>query len=328
MAVDKQAYAAIAPWTVTTVCDLFEEAFIDAGLMTAWYDSFTADGREHRVLEVTYDVTKAYGKTYYWFTINGVGVWMRTAPVWDALNHQPDGLQYVDWRVQNMTDMGEAPLLLTISNSISCSLTRYTSGSRTFFVFRSGFTHNNFTIDPSDTTFRSFYNLDYGYHSGLWNVAPSGTRILFYSLYRTRRDLFLGGQMNAGSNGYGSAAVMNIFALAPTYGNYTWYNSGWTPPQEGYILPSWNTFSSPSIPPSGLNPVYTGMVPNSVVTSPLPDDFGMSMIKNSNLLAIQDNATVTPGVEEYEILHFVNGNVAYQSSNGITSNPVFLARTI
>jgi hypothetical protein len=320
MAVDKQAYAAVAPWTVTTVCDFFESAFIDAGLMTAWYDSFTGGGREHRILEVTYNAAKDYGKTYYWFTIDGVGVWMRTAPVWDALNHRPDGVQYVDWRVQNMTDMNDVPLLLTISNSISCSLTRYTSGTRSFFVLRSGFAHNNFTIDPSDTAFRSFYDLDYGYHSGIWRVAPSSQSIHFLSVYRTRRDLFLGSQLNAGTNGYGSPATMNIFALTPSYADYP----GYTAPDSGYILPSWNTFANPSIPPSGFNPVYTGMVPNSVITTPLPGDFGVTMIKNSNLLAIQDNATVTPGVEEYEILHFLNGNAA----QGVTSNPVFLARTI
>ena len=320
MAVDKQAYAAIAPWTVTTVCDFFEEAFIDAGLMTAWYDSFTADGREHRVLEVTYNAAKDYGKTYYWFTINGVGVWMRTAPVWDALNHRPDGVQYVDWRVQNMTDMNEVPLLLTISNSISCSLTRYTSGTRSFFVLRSGFTHNNFTIDPSDTAFRSFYNLDYGYHSGIWQVRLASRYAGFWSVYRTRRDLLLGGSMNASGYGYSDAVMVNLFCLPVNYGNYYYQ----TMPDNGYVLPGWNKFANPSIPASGFNPVFTGMVPSSVITTPLPDDFGITAIKNSNLLAIQDNATVTPGIEEYEVLNFLNGNIA----EGVTNNPVFLARTI
>jgi hypothetical protein len=139
-------------------------------------------------------------------------------------------------------------------------------------------------------------------------------------VYRTRRDLLLGGSMNASGYGYSDAVMVNLFCLPVNYGNFYYQ----TMPDNGYVLPGWNKFANPSIPASGFNPVFTGMVPSSVITTPLPDDFGITAIKNSNLLAIQDNATVTPGIEEYEVLNFLNGNIA----EGVTNNPVFLARTI
>ena len=56
----------------------------------------------------------------------------------------------------------------------------------------------------------------------------------------------------------------------------------------------------------------------------MPADFGIGSIKVSNILAIQDNAGITNGTEEYEIGAFLNsGDVG-----AVTSNPAFLFRTI
>jgi hypothetical protein len=94
-------------------------------------------------------------------------------------------------------------------------------------------------------------------------------------------------------------------------------------PQEGFVLPGWTTDANPSAG-SNFNPVFNGIRLTSAHSTDLPADFGISSIKNSNILAIQDNATVTAGVEEYEILTFANSG----SIGGITSNPVFLARIV
>ena len=50
MAVTKQTYTAAATWTAAQLATLFENAFINAGLMTAWYDSFLSGTVENLVL--------------------------------------------------------------------------------------------------------------------------------------------------------------------------------------------------------------------------------------------------------------------------------------
>lgn len=321
MAVTKQAYAAIAPWSATDVAGIFQQAFIGAGLMTSWYDSFTAT-REHRVLEVVYDGAKTYGKTYYWFTFDGVGVWVRTSTGWNTTTHVPTGTQYVDYFDTLTSSNNAAYPMLTVSNSISVSLTRYTSGTRSFFVLRSGTTYFTFTIDPPDTTFRTFYDFSKGYHSGIWRASATQQQVRFSSLTRNRRELFLGSTLNQyqAEGAHRTEMVFNILSLPRNNGSWSVWDGQ---PNEGFILPGWTTGSNPSAG-SNFNPVFTNIRPNSVQTGDLPADFGVSCIKNSNILAIQDNATVTAGVEEYEILAFANSG----TSNGITNNPVFLARII
>ena len=58
MAVTKQVYTAAATWTASGLADIFQSAFIDAGLMTAWHDSFL-NTVENRVLAVDHG-TGAY----------------------------------------------------------------------------------------------------------------------------------------------------------------------------------------------------------------------------------------------------------------------------
>ena len=53
MAVTVEDYSATATWTASGLADIFRDAFIDAGLMTVWYDSFL-NTVENRVLEVQF----------------------------------------------------------------------------------------------------------------------------------------------------------------------------------------------------------------------------------------------------------------------------------
>ena len=324
MAVTKQAYAsAVAPWASTAVCDDVRDAFIGAGLMTAWFDSFTSGGYEHRVLEVVYDNTKAYGKTYYWFTFNGVGIWLRIVSGWNAVSHIPTGAQYVDFFDNDTTALNGATPLLNISTSISFSCTRYTSSGRSFFVFRTGTAFITFTIDPASTTFRAFYDLAKGYHEGFFQAVVSNYLVGFACLNRARRSLLLGSSLNNATGEYIYRHYLRVcaYALPRTAGS-----SGTATPNEqgAWQLPGWTTAANPSAG-SNYNPVFNGLRLSSVHAADLPSDFGISSIKNSNTLAIQDNATVTASVEEYEILNFrTDGFDAAASAN----NAVFLARTV
>jgi hypothetical protein len=333
MAVVELPRIAQAPWNIGQVCDAVKQAFIDAGLMTDWFDSFTSSGYEHRVLEITYNSSKTYGKTYYQFAFGanggqGSGIWVSTSTGWNASTHYPRGAgtsagtQWVDYGINS----GEFELnyfynLIGISTSISFSITSYTSGGRAFFTLRTGTSWRTFTIDPAGTTFRSLFDLNLGYHSGIYTFVTPGRTLAINAMHRLRRELLVGSSLNAGSS---TAAVrfdltVNSFSLPVNFGG----NGGHSFPDAGFVLPGWTTNANPSAG-SNFNPIFTGIRLTSIHAADLPSDFGITMIKNSDIMAIQDNATVTPGVEEYEILAFSNNG----TTSGVTSNPAFLARTI
>jgi len=329
MAVTKQAYAsASAPWAATAVCNDLRDAFIGAGLMTAWHDSFAAGGREHRVLEIIYNGSKTYGKTYYWFTVSTTGIWIRTSTGWNTGSDIPSGpgvagTQYVDWFDTNTSGLNGAAQIIELLTSISFSVTRYTASGRSFFVLRTGTTFCTFTIDSASTTFRTFYDLNLGYHSGIYLVSTSSRSVRISQTQRNRRDLLLGSSLNNDASfesSYRQSAVVNQYCI-PNTGT-----TGMTAtfPDPGFLLPGWTTAANPSAG-TNFNPVFNAIRLTSIHAADMPADFGIASLKVSNTLAIQDNATVTAGTEEYEILQFANlGFLAI----GLTSNPVFLARTV
>jgi hypothetical protein len=330
MAVVELPRIAQAPWNIGQVCDAVKTAFIDAGLMTDWFDSFTNGGYEHRVLEITYNSSKTYGKTYYQFIFgadggSGSGIWVLTSTGWNATTHYARGagtsvgVEGVDW-VQNSGTLnpGTGYNLIGLSTSISFSITSYTSGGRAFFTLRTGNSWRTFTIDPAGTTFRSFFDLNLGYHSGIYSVVAEEGQFRVFGLQRLRRELLIGSSVGGG---YGSnfGVTLNSYSLPQNYPNNFYSNF----PAAGFVLPGWTTNANPSAG-SNFNPIFPGLRLTSIHAADLPSDFGTTTIKNSNILAIQDNATVTPGVEEYEILAFTNAN----GGSGVTNSPAFLARTI
>jgi hypothetical protein len=324
MAVVEQTYAATAPWAVADVCSRLQSAFTDAGLMTTWFAAFASGGREHRVLEIIYDPAKAYGKTYYWFTVSSTAIHVRTSTGWNTSTNIPSGpgvagTEYVDWGDTNTTAINFAHLLLTIQSTISFTVTRYTSSGRSFFLFRTGTTYRTFTIDPAGTTFKSFYDLDLGYHSGIYSVDATNRRVRILSLHRNRRELFLGSSLNAGTSSATAVPVLN-FCIPVNFGSFP-VLLGF--PDEGFVLPGWTTAANPSAG-QDFNPVYHSIRLTSVHAADMPADFCIASVKISDLLAIQDNATVSDGTEEYKIGAFSNSGANFS----ITSNPVFLFRTV
>lgn len=129
MAVTKSIHAVVAPWGVSGLANAFKDAFIAAGLMSDWHDSFTSGGFEHRILEVVYDNTKTYGTCYYWFILDGVGARVKTVTGWDTVNNIPKGptsvgAQTFDWpenvtAINSVNSTQAGTSLLTLSNSIN-----------------------------------------------------------------------------------------------------------------------------------------------------------------------------------------------------------------
>jgi hypothetical protein len=313
---------------------MLQSAFVDAGLMSGWYASFV-NGVEQRVMEVTYDAAKTYGKTYYMFTFNGSQLNVATSTGWNTTTNVPRGpngtagTQYLDYgdTVTNGLSSYSTALLASLNPSSSISITRYTSSGRSFFVLRASTTNYiSFTIDPPGTSFRSWVNFDFHYHSGFFRSGTENTRrFQFNQATRTRRDALVGGYINVSTSPtpYGSAVPTNAY----TFGNNTpvaGYTISGLPGTVGLLLPNWSPISNPQAP-STYNPVFTGLRISAAHAADLPADFGATIIKASNTVTIGDTATVTAGAEEYEVLDVINIGT---TTGTMAANPAFLARIV
>jgi hypothetical protein len=337
MAVTKSVHALVAPWNVAQLADAFRDAFIAAGLMGAWHDSFTSGGYEHRILEIDYDNTKTFGKCYYHFMFTGVSVHIKVCTGWDLVNKfpkSPTGLGELrkDWpaadtAANSVNQLSGAASLLTLSGSINCSVTRYTAGGRSFFVLRSATTFNTFTIDPAGTTFRTWYQdaLVGAMHAGFWAPNTGGQSIIFNHYCRTKRTLFGGVGYDESINNGLSAFRMSAYAfqtigtelgLGRYRGNFD---------NIGASIPHWDGPDMNNGVLSTFYPVFNGLRPGVIYAADLPNDFGVGGLRGaaSNTITIQDTMVVTAGVEEYEVLAFNNSG----NTTGAVA-PLFLARTV
>ena len=331
MAITRQITTCLAPWTASQLANTFRDAFIGAGLMSAWFDSFTGSGLEHRILEVTYDASKAYGKTYYWFIFDSASVSVASCTGWDTSNKIPRGIgstfgsPYLDWAGGSnasdaVTTKSRHYLLASPSNTTNCSLTRYSAGGRSFFTFRSGTVWNTFSIDHAAVSLRTWYNtlLASAYHNGFFTVSSVLSSVAFINRLCTRRAAF-------GGAGYGvTAGMLNMpmtsFSFQDLYLNAV---------QTGFFvdstigMPFLTNAANPALANDFL-PVYNGIRQGAIYNSDLPSDFGITAIRglSANTLAIQDGLVVNAGTEEYEVLSCLS-----RGSSG-EANSLFLARTV
>ncbi len=341
MAVQKQIYAAVAPWTVSQIADVLRDALVGSGLMTSWYDSFSSDGFEHRVLEVVYSQL-TYGKTYYWFIFSGTQIRWKTVAGWDIAGKRPkgptsSGSATFDWPEDGgalASVSSYSPNLLattatyvTLSSSVNMSITRYTGGGRSFFVVRSGTSYAVFTIDPPSTSFRSWYQsaLAGGFHAGIWEVRCENTVIRFFQRGRTKRCPLFGG-----STDY----IQSPGALPVELSSWGFADMQTSAGGNGRLWGSFAQFSNniPQWVGADINngvlndflPVFNGFRPSVIYNADLPLDFGLGALRGSaaNSISIQDTVIVATGTEEYEALGFVNRGIGGQV------NPLFLARTV
>lgn len=140
MPVTKQTYTTPGTWTASQLANTFRSAFIDAGLMTEWFDSFANSGVENRIMELTYDAVATYGKTYLWLKFTTAGPHARMATGWDAVGHVPLGTVYEDYYNTTTTLSSDEKLTYLHGNSVAASssydLVRFTSGDISWFQIR------------------------------------------------------------------------------------------------------------------------------------------------------------------------------------------------
>jgi hypothetical protein len=190
MVVSKQAYTVSAPWLNFNLADQFRLAFIDAGLMDDWYDSFetgsgstSGERNQHRVIRIIYDANKKYGTVFHWFTFapNGRMDYAYTHQ-WDPVGHVPLGVfrkERLDQTYGVLTSIGStgttgtSRVFATQVLSTTTTLTRYSSGVRqkfSMFLLKGGNNFQCFFLMPPDTRFQPYIDLDLNTCGGL--VAP------------------------------------------------------------------------------------------------------------------------------------------------------------
>lgn len=338
MAVTVQTYTATATWTASTLAGIFRSAFIDAGLMTEWFDSFLSGSVENRVLEIQYDNTKTYGKTYYWFQFTTTGVFVHLASGWTAGSDVPSGTQYLDYFSTTTNATTNHETVLALSSATDTTVTRYSSGAVSgfaVFLIKNGATTQTLHIARANAPIQSWIDLDKCLFHLLMRAVPLVTGLagrigLVHYGPLLRRSYLCGGALR-GETGVGSyrgssapVAVSSIPSASYSYicfgngsGASTNYNSG----LSGIILPvgfnNTNTaFATDSIP------VFSSLPYSPYINENLPSDFGIAFHYANNTMAPLDTFTVSAGTEVWDV-------IAVANSGTITTgaSPMFLART-
>lgn len=347
MAVTKETYTATPTWTPAQLADIFKDAFIDAGLMTNWHDSFLSGSVENRVLRVEYNSAKTYGTTFYWFQFATSGVFLQLATGWNTASDIPSGTQWLDY-VTTTTNSANGWQFLVGSTSSTAELVRYTSGvdnQQSWFVFKNNNLSKTFTIQRPETTLQSWLDLDKGSYSGFYHTGcscganrPFGV-VSFLRGPGLRRDLVVGTAL-AGSTtasnynalcasicvcSYG--AVGNASNSAPAqlqvpYGFESATGSANERFSGTFILPCNFSGTNPAFV-TNSNPVFYSILISPYTTSTLSSDFGLTFHYATNAFSLGDTFVVNPGVEEWEVLDFKANNSAVTGAS-----PLFLARTV
>lgn len=344
MAVTKQTYTLSPTWTAAQHADLIRQMFIDAGLMTEWYDSFLSGTMENRILEVQYDASKTYGKTYYWFIFNGGVMYLSLASGWNAGLHIPTGTQYLDYYSTTTNAATNHFTFYSWSATTTLTVTRYQSNvdsNFSWFFLRNGSATSNFHIaHPSvGPKIVSWIDLNKVFFHHLL-VASLGTTNTYASVRFKQYMLFRRSYHPGAANLNGLTSAVYYYQ-GSNYGNYivAGYIGGGNASGTTSNIPTAATYDSinevtPVYLPIGFNslnpaytsnsaPVFTGAQYSHYLFNSLPSDFGIAMHYANNTMATQDTLVVSSGTEEWEMI-----NVANNATVTTGASAMFLARTV
>lgn len=345
MPVTKQTYTATPTWTAAQLATIFRDAFIDAGLMTDWHDSFLSGTVENRILKVDYDASKTYGSTFYWFMFTTSGAFLHVATGWNTSTDGPTGTQYLDFFATTTNSTGNHwHFSGGLSSTTAADLIRYSSGNQHWFVSRQGSTRQCFTIQPASHAIQSWLNLDRGFYQGWASVSPiiavfgCAAGVRFLRGPALRRDLTAGTALNGDTTAanYGSTMATSINLLtyaapgntsdnAATNMLYPCNNTSAGSPflQNAIILPTGFSGTNDAYA-TNSNPVFHSMPFTPYSATPLNSDFGITFHYATNVFDFQDKFVVAAGSEEWETLAFANAPIG----NGTVPSAAFLARIV
>jgi len=330
MVCTKETYTATATWTASQLADLFRDAFIDAGLMTDWYDSFLSGSIENRILEVTYDGSKTYGKTYYWFMFSTTGVFLHVATGWNAATDQPTGTQYLDYFSTTTNNTANHLQLLSVGTSNTVELVRYTSGvdtDQSWFVIKGSTSRRVFSIVNDAMTIQPWIDLSKGFYNGFassqFTVSAAQGLARWFTGSTLRRDVVMG----CGLVGSTTISHYTLSAEEPligyrAVGHLSNNNNNYNYNEPYIFLPVGFSATNPAYT-SNSSPVFHSLTWNPYITESLPADFGITFHYATNSFSQGDTFVVSAGTEEWEVLDF-----AANTSAVTGASPLFLARMI
>jgi hypothetical protein len=345
MAVTKQTYTATATWTASQLANLFRDAFIDAGLMTDWHDSFLSGAVENRVLEIQYDNTKTYGKTYYWFQFTTTGVFIHVAAGWNTVGHVPTGTQYLDYFATTTNSTANHKQIATLSTATAVSVARYSSAVTSgfsWFLVTNGATIANIHIPRAGVPRPAWIDLNktlfhfYGYchNSNVGNLSMPNICFRDYGPC-LRRSFHAGaalhGNTTAGHYADGPMSFTYDSQQAPglTYicfgvassnsiAKVNWRH--YSP--NSIVLPTYLAAANPAFADNNF-PVFSDILYSPYISEALPADFALSWHYANNVMAAFDRLIVAAASEEWEIVTVFNTNTVVSHGSAL-----FMARAI
>lgn len=345
MAVTKQTYSAAATWTQAQFADLFRSAFIDAGLMTEWHDSFVAGSNTVRVLRIQHDAVKTYGSSFYYFTFtNSDHPGISIASGWNTATDVPTGTQFLDYHqlpanVNNVSLDWRATRLTGFNPNVASTifLDRFTSADdakQSWFVIRQGTNVSDpFTILHKDTSLHPWLDLDKGIINGFATIAANvSNRVGFigFCLQENIRRCLLTGTALRGDT-EASIGSDRFHAIDYRTHSYVGFGSQNNSTTNNYIQTSLGGSVILPVGKASANPAFlTDYVPicTNLPWSPftptrLADDFAVYMHYSDNATAYGDRFIVQAGINEWETLRFANNAIVIDGAS-----PTFLARVV
>ena len=329
-------------------------ALIDSGIMAGWFYSATSGGNEIRVLEVTYDATKTYGKTYYCFFFSGADMFCSVSSGWNTGSGIPSGVggagtQYLDWFSTTISAANSCRITASttagFNNTQTAPIKRYTSGANPNFSIIQML--NGTTTVPwaivrtAPTTGMVDLNVEF-YTSMVFPRLTIGTSNptaqAAFQLFpmRTRRSHLgrpLRGNTNVDNYGYSATAVFPWSVYAGTtenfligmeygaVGNISANNANNTFTRSCIQLPVQFSNVNPLVTTDQRPPFHT-LPLNAYSSFVLPSDFAFIPVYNNNTMQVGGTIQISAGTEEWEIISVVNASA--------TGNPsmAFCARTV
>jgi hypothetical protein len=311
MTVVPQTYTATGTWTAVQLADTFKQAFIDAGLMADWFDTFLSGTIENRVLRVINNGAKTYGTVYYWFMFTTTGAFIATTNTWNATTHVPTGTAGIDYASTTTNATTNHATLLALTSTTTCTVTRYTSGvssSATLFLIRNGSSNATFMLSHPSYNASAYVDQDkVAFNSVVKFFTTTGTNATFLTasqIYHLRSS-YLGSMCLRGHSTYVLSFPIYQYA-APgnsnnTSSNYTALQSGNGP---SVILPTAENNANTALGADHL-PMFTAPTVSPYMAA-LPSDFGIVAYYASNAMAVQDTFVVSSGTEEWEMIVVAN----------------------
>lgn len=346
MAVTKQTYTAAATWTQAQAADLFRTAFIDAGLMTDWFDSTVSSDAELRILRLSYDNTKTYGNSFFCFSFKpGSSIGISLLSGWDTTSKDVVGTQFVDYHLNkaniaisagNTSFRAHDLSRFATSTSSNLSLIRYTSAldtKQSWFVVQQGTNRSKpFALVHAGTTLYPWLDLSKGIISGYQDVSATVTNArgnLHFRIQENVRRCLLHGHALRGTAEptFGNNRFHEVGWNAYTYVGFGSINNDYSQNYSGFnqsvvALPVGKASANPAYTQDYV-PVCTGVPWSPFTPTLLAADFAVYMHYANNTVAFRDRFIVTPNVEEWEVLEAANNPTLNDGASAF-----FLARVV